>query len=326
MVRLVVDDNSSTQRDALDVTVCVTTYNRWTSCLSTLESILSQVNLKHEVILVDDCSSGSPPDEIERMIENDRVRFFRQAKNWGLAAARNTGISNARGRYFSFCDDDDAWPESLGHSLLSAIQRGPAGCRMALAFHPRYQRASDDWIGRYARLKELMRKGVTPPVSSQMYETDMLRAIGGYNEAIRSGVDHDLWVTLAKIDPVVAVCWVPPAVPGRDPRVDRMTTREAHRRENIERSLLIWRSAIVADFGDEFYNHFRDAYRQHIEFGFIVNHVRQKNYLGALSRGMSWKVAEKLMSQTLRHATGTRTCAAFPEFRPRSRGGDGTKC
>ena len=103
------------------VSVVITTYNRKSTLLETLESIRQQTFRDFEIIVVDD---GSTP----RTFTNDEVdslgiRYY-WVKNGGQAAARNIGISNAIGRYISFVDDDDIWiPEKL-HLQLKKIQDG----------------------------------------------------------------------------------------------------------------------------------------------------------------------------------------------------------
>ena len=48
-------------------------------------------------------------------------------------------------------------------------------------------------------LKNLIKKGFTPPVASQFYNLSILKEINGYNKNVNSGVDHDLWIRLAKV-------------------------------------------------------------------------------------------------------------------------------
>lgn len=297
------------------LSVCVTTYNRWARCGDALESILPRAQFAQEILLVDDCSSEQRPNSIARFIDQHGVRYIRHERNLGLAAARNSAIFESRGRYFSFCDDDDRWPDDLGRALVAAVGDGPQDCRMALALHPRYRSSSEGRLGPYPRLRELMRKGVTPPVSSQLYETEMLRSVGGYRQHVRSGVDHDLWVSLAAIDPVVAVCWREPATVGRGVKEVRMTTQENERRQLISESLAIWKPALVAAFGEGFYRHFCRSYQQHLDLGFLLNSIRRRDCTAVARKAMRMGVLRAVLARVLKKMSGHGSYAAFPEYR-----------
>ena len=91
------------------VSVCITTFNRKELLWLTLKSILDQTYKNIEIIIVDDCSI----DGTQFLVENEilkldpRIKYIRHTENNGLAFARNTAIFNAKGKYFTFCDDDD---------------------------------------------------------------------------------------------------------------------------------------------------------------------------------------------------------------------------
>ena len=83
------------------VSVCITTFNRKASLIETVNSILSQTYQNIEVIIVDDCSSDGTDIIIKKILsKKKKIKYIRHKKNKGLAAARNTAIFNAKGRYF----------------------------------------------------------------------------------------------------------------------------------------------------------------------------------------------------------------------------------
>ncbi len=93
------------------VSVVILTYNRSSLLLEALASVLQQTFTDFEIIIVND---GSTDDTVERLKPlHDRIRLINQA-NAGLGAARNRGVSEARGTYVALLDDDDVWrPEKL---------------------------------------------------------------------------------------------------------------------------------------------------------------------------------------------------------------------
>jgi glycosyltransferase involved in cell wall biosynthesis len=91
------------------VSVIVPTYNRAYCLRRTIDSALAQTYPHLEVIVVDDGSSDGTAELIRATYGLDeRVRYFPQP-NRGAAAARNRGISLARGEYIALLDSDDAW-------------------------------------------------------------------------------------------------------------------------------------------------------------------------------------------------------------------------
>ncbi len=73
-----------------------------------MQSVLDQSFRDLELIIADDASS----EDVEGLVKgfsDPRVRYVRRQINGGAAAARNTGVAQARGRYIAFQDSDDLW-------------------------------------------------------------------------------------------------------------------------------------------------------------------------------------------------------------------------
>ncbi|MGN2390562.1 glycosyltransferase family 2 protein [Pelomicrobium sp. G1] len=108
-----------------EVSVIVPTFNSERFIAQTIGSVFAQTFRGFEILVVDD---GSIDGTIAAIPKNDpRVRIFRQ-ENAGVAAARNTGIKNAKGRYIAFLDHDDFWhPQKLAAQLESFRRRPEIG-------------------------------------------------------------------------------------------------------------------------------------------------------------------------------------------------------
>src|SRR5262249_53719650 len=82
-----------------------------------LESVFNQTFKDFEVIVVND---GSPDtDKLERVLApyQDRITYIKQS-NYVCSAARNRGLSLARGHWVAFLDSDDYWePEYLAEQV-----------------------------------------------------------------------------------------------------------------------------------------------------------------------------------------------------------------
>jgi O-antigen biosynthesis protein len=111
------------------VSVIVPTYNRPDMLAATLESILNQTYQRLEIIVVNDC--GLEVENIAGWLNRQgNITYVRHACNRGLAAARNTGIKLARGKYLAYLDDDDLfYPDHL-ETLVTALE----GSRFRVAY------------------------------------------------------------------------------------------------------------------------------------------------------------------------------------------------
>lgn len=86
--------------------VIIPIYNRERSVGKAINSVLKQTFTDFELILVDDCSTDNSVQVISE-IKDERIKIFKLKKNSGAAAARNSGIKQAKGSYVSFLDSDD---------------------------------------------------------------------------------------------------------------------------------------------------------------------------------------------------------------------------
>jgi glycosyltransferase involved in cell wall biosynthesis len=102
--------------------VVIPTYGRPQFLAEAIASVLAQTEQDFECVVVDDAS----PEPVS-IPANDRIRLIRREANGGPAAARNTGLAHAAGRYATFLDDDDLYaPQRLALGL-EAVRRAPIG-------------------------------------------------------------------------------------------------------------------------------------------------------------------------------------------------------
>ena len=90
------------------VSVIVANYNAARFLEACLRSILAQQGVDLEVVLVDDVSSDEGVAIARRIADDDnRLRIVAMPSNGGPAAARNLGLSMARGDWIAIVDSDD---------------------------------------------------------------------------------------------------------------------------------------------------------------------------------------------------------------------------
>ena len=107
------------------VTVVLPTYNRASTLERAIDSVLSQTFSDFELIVVDDGSTDHTPAILAAYAGRGNVEVV-STPHRGCAAARNTGIGRARGRYVAFQDSDDTWESRKLATAVAALERsGP---------------------------------------------------------------------------------------------------------------------------------------------------------------------------------------------------------
>lgn len=106
----------------LTVSAVIPTYNGTRYLVEAVQSALAQTYGLLEIIVVDDGSG----DDIEKLLLPfpDKVVYMRQ-ENAGPAAARNKGVSLARGDVIAFLDDDDLWRPGKTAAQIRYLEENP---------------------------------------------------------------------------------------------------------------------------------------------------------------------------------------------------------
>ena len=92
------------------ISIIIPAFNSESYIGETLDCVLKQNINSIEVIVIDDGSTDSTTDIVNRYIEKDsRVHLYLQ-NHKGSGLARNLGISRSTGKYLAFMDSDDFYP------------------------------------------------------------------------------------------------------------------------------------------------------------------------------------------------------------------------
>jgi glycosyltransferase involved in cell wall biosynthesis len=102
------------------VSVVVPIFNSATTIKRAIDSIVAQTFSDLEIIVVDDASTDQGADRVAQW-SVDRLSLIRHPHNRGAAAARNTGIAAAHGRWIAFLDSDDTWKSDKLERQIAAL-------------------------------------------------------------------------------------------------------------------------------------------------------------------------------------------------------------
>ena len=106
------------------VSVIIPSHNRARTIRRAIDSVLAQLDIDFELIVVDDGSNDGTCD-IVSTINDSRITLIKNAQRLGGAGARNVGIRAAAGDIIAFQDSDDEWLTQKLQIQLDLLQQDP---------------------------------------------------------------------------------------------------------------------------------------------------------------------------------------------------------
>lgn len=179
------------------VSVVIPAYNAEAFIADTIQSALDQTYRDLEIIVVDDGSSDSTMARVAAF--GERVRLHQQP-NGGVARARNTGVSLAKGEWIAFLDADDLW-------LPSKLERQLACSTAPMTFTDRYNigdRGDLPEVQSHCQpmaggdIFEALLGGNFITTTSVMIRRVLFEELDGFNVTFNGTEDWDLWLRVAE--------------------------------------------------------------------------------------------------------------------------------
>ncbi len=179
------------------VSVIIPYYNRAQFIDECLTSVFAQTRPADEIIVVDDASDSVNRQHLDRY--RSQIDIVDQPHNRGVSSARNAGIQAATGDWLAFNDSDDAWAADKLATQLDYVARHPDcdGVQSAISVFREDGRVSvsqpvESRLTLAAALHDNMIR-----VQSLLIKSNVLRALGGFDESLRCCEDDDLGIRLA---------------------------------------------------------------------------------------------------------------------------------
>ena len=91
------------------ISVIIPTYERPIELTRAIKSVLNQVNVLFELLIINDSDNEQPVLDLLDKFNDKRILYFRNERTRGGNGARNTGIIHSKGEFIAFLDDDDEW-------------------------------------------------------------------------------------------------------------------------------------------------------------------------------------------------------------------------
>jgi glycosyltransferase involved in cell wall biosynthesis len=181
------------------VSAVIPTYNRSHVIERAIASIRNQTYLPIEIIVVDDGSTDNTAALLERLAVPG-LRFFRTPSNGGASAARNLGISQARGDLIAFLDADDEWlPEKTEQQVATFAAAPEVGVVYCGIREVSPQWPDQDKVpGHRGNLFETLRVVNVLRTSGVMVRRRVFEDVGGFDCDLVALEDWDLWLKIAR--------------------------------------------------------------------------------------------------------------------------------
>jgi glycosyltransferase involved in cell wall biosynthesis len=193
------------------VSVVVPTYNRPEMLEGCLRSILDQTYPNVEIIVVND-GGADVKKIIDSLNQQNKITFLEHPANRGMAAARNTGIAAARGKYLAYLDDDDSYLPHHIDTLVNFLEN--SDCKVA--YTDAYRAHIKTINGRKAVKSRDVAYSIDfdsdrmliqnyIPTLCVMHEKHCLDATGSFDEELPVLEDWDLWIRMSRRYPFAHV-------------------------------------------------------------------------------------------------------------------------
>ncbi len=194
---------SITTNESQRISVVIPLYNKASEVERCLRSVVAQSIAPGEIIIVDDGSTDDSRQICERIIAEHpeaNIRLIIQ-ENSGVSAARNRGISEARGEYISLLDADDYYTSGYIAEICRLMEYYPNSDAYSTAFDivdgTRHTAARTPQKEGYfcPDIEALDRRYGIIPSTATLRRTTILD-IGGFPEGMRLGEDQWLWIRM----------------------------------------------------------------------------------------------------------------------------------
>ena len=193
--------------------VIIPLFNKESSVLRTIQSVLNQSFECFELIVVDDGSTDCGVDAV-RSVEDTRIHLYLKENN-GVCSARNLGIEKAQNEYVAFLDADDVWDEDYLREQKRMIKDFPEAAMWGINFAetdngklirelptglPKgYRGIVEDYFGmaqRHERVSDLFCS------SSVVIRKSAFETAGMFDERLKYSEDIDMWFRIIANFPV----------------------------------------------------------------------------------------------------------------------------
>ncbi|MCH2181430.1 MAG: glycosyltransferase family 2 protein [Mariniblastus sp.] len=204
--------------DSFRISVVIPSFNMATTLTRAIESAARQTLQPLEILVVDDGSTDPTREVLQKLQATIPALRFVTQENAGNAAAKNTGIRQARGEWIGFLDADDAWLPQRLEKQVELLAHQP-DCVWAAGAYQRIRLVNDEErpCGKIRVGQDVYREAshffdalqmIYGPTSlwigTVLAKKTALQELGLFDPRLSGCDDTDLWVQMALRHPRIA--------------------------------------------------------------------------------------------------------------------------
>jgi glycosyltransferase involved in cell wall biosynthesis len=195
------------------VSVVMPTFNRLRFLRPAIDSVYAQTFGNWELIIADDGSDSETRQFLQSLTNHPHIKVVWLSHTGSLAITRNATLREAGGEYVAFMDSDDLWAPLKLERQIAAL-RARINCHWSYtAFvqvdasgKPLPDEAQRRWIPCQGDIFEQVVTGnASIRTPSVVAARELIGRAGGFDEAMLSATDYDLWLRLALYSEVALI-------------------------------------------------------------------------------------------------------------------------
>ena len=230
------------------VSIIIPTFNREKQLERALNSVISQSYTNWEACIIDNNSSDGSILLINSY-KDSRLKIYMIKNNGIIAASRNLGVQNSKGKYLAFLDSDDWWSSRKLEESVKFLEKED----VSVIYHDMYiiNKNNQKFFFKKTKSRDLYRpifndlivNGNTLITSSVVLRKDVFTKISGFNENKKyiAIEDYDAWLNLSiinanflKISEVLGCYWLGGKNPSNPKKtIQTINSLEEKFKENI---------------------------------------------------------------------------------------------
>ena len=184
------------------VSIITPAYNSAHYLGETVDAALVQSFPDFELLIVDDGSTDGTPALARALAERDPRIQVHTTPNRGPAAARNTAMALARGRFFALLDSDDIWTPDYLAEQLRLLEHGTAASIVtanAINLEGRFN-GQPLWPAtsgvRALTLQDIIEQEDAVCIMS-VFRREVFDTVGGFDPLFTGNEDYEFWLRAA---------------------------------------------------------------------------------------------------------------------------------
>jgi glycosyltransferase involved in cell wall biosynthesis len=195
------------------VSVILPTFNRLRFLRPAVESVYAQTFTDWELVIADDGSDPETRRYLQSLADRPRVTVVWLPHTGRPSMVRNAALLRAAGEYVAFLDSDDLWAARKLERQVETL-RTRANCRWCYTAFVGVDACGDPlpeetvrrWVPHEGDIfEQVATTSASIRTPSVLATRQLVAQVGGFDEAMLSAEDYDLWLRLALYSEVAIV-------------------------------------------------------------------------------------------------------------------------